>query len=87
MIIASIISLLCGFLIWFAELLPQYHLFEVGSLFDSVSQVWEQAYSWSGVIPIGTILNIFQTALAMLTVFIVYSTFMLVINLIRGSGA
>lgn len=45
---------------------------EVGSLFESVSQVWVQAYTWSGVIPIGTILNIFQAALAILTVFIVY---------------
>lgn len=87
MIVTVLFSLLCSFLIWFAGLLPQFHLSSLGTFFDAVSQVWEQAYTWSGVIPIGTVLSIFQAALAILTVFVLYSTAMLVINLVRGSGA
>lgn len=87
MILSAVIGLLCTMLIWVTSLLPQFNINSIDILSTSINAVWTQAYSWSGVFPVSTVLMIFQTAVGLLTVFIAYSLVMLILNIVRGSGA
>ena len=86
MIFETLFGYLRDLLIWIASLLPDWTLTN-SAFFSGMANVWANAYTWSGVIPVGIVLTLFQTAFALLFVVLAYMAIMLVANLVRGSGA
>lgn len=88
MILNQLITWLCDFLEWVAGLLPTWHLQDAFPAFiNGLAAVWTQAYTWSGVFPITTVLDIIGFIIALIGVLMVYFIVVFVLNIVRGSGA
>ena len=88
MILNLLITYLCNFLIWVSSLFPTWHISTSFPAFVSgITGAWTMAYTWSGVIPISTVLDIMGFVISLIAVFLVFYVVMIILNLIRGSGA
>ena len=87
MITTAVIHFFASVFIWIAGLLPQFHLSEIGGFGAAVAEIWVQAATWSGVVPLQSISLIFQAVLLITINMSGASLIRFVMNIARGSGA
>jgi len=86
MILNALIGVIRDVVVWVMSLMPVYHI-DDSTFLSAVTDVWVQAYTWSGVIPVNTVLHIIELGMILGTALLAFNVFMMAVNLVRGSGA